>query len=790
MNYWLHRVTHESEVSNSLLTNGYLSIGYSDFCNLPNFTHDLNAANLDKYFMDVWGNLYRGRFSLLKFVAQMQIRDIVLVPQGNIFSVYEIESEAMPVSQLQLPDLKDAHGNAVTLNAKGLLQSEKSNHEWELGFVRKVKVLKTNIPRHGYADEALVARMKILSTNANISDLGASVEKVLEEAKKEVFIADKEEIFAIAAKTCTLKNNTQENGFIILDGTKYIIPIYQRPYAWKNEQISKFIQDIFLSYWGTDDVVIQEPMFIGTMQLSYKKEGVQEIIDGQQRLSTFLILLKVLHKEYADCDAMKNITFNWLETRVNNGEQQKYLEEFIEWGKDFDEKSLNPYIKNAYLIEKEFKEQIAIYPNSQPVSEDSNSKVEINISEFVEYLLSKIYFVVIETRAGLSKTLQIFNSINTTGLDLNGGDLFKIRMYEYLKDKKQQGEDAFQKISELYQKIDTLNDEAKRNVTNIEHILFIYQHIIIAKYSLPTSLYSLGSNTFFERLFDSILNVNQWTGFKNASNVELSIDEIDKIIDARYDWENSHRYIAEDLYSLYFIAHSRYSRYWILSFIFVFRFKERTDYKEQLSLFVKQLAKVYVIYSARYAKAVNEIHVFSQQLVSKILTASSPEEVVAFINSKKNESVGSVKSIISVDIAHNHKVKSLLCRLSAMLADEQYKSSDNSIIGYVHDFLWNPNIKIDIEHIQSYLDKDKNRREDILKEWAGYMNSIGNLMILEQDINRSISNSEYKDKIQKYPKSDFAIVKAQVQQYPEWNLELCKRRKEAEVQKISDYLLS
>lgn len=59
-----------------------------------------------------------------------------------------------------------------------------------------------------------------------------------------------------------------------------------------------------------------------------------------------------------------------------------------------------------------------------------------NIDSFVEYILNDILFVVIETVAGLSKTIQIFNTINTAGLDLNGDDLFKVRLYEYLHDIK------------------------------------------------------------------------------------------------------------------------------------------------------------------------------------------------------------------------------------------------------------------------------------------------------------------------------------------------------------------
>ena len=59
-----------------------------------------------------------------------------------------------------------------------------------------------------------------------------------------------------------------------------------------------------------------------------------------------------------------------------------------------------------------------------------------NIEKLLDYIREKLFFVVLETDATLSETLKIFDTINSTGLDLNGADMFKIRFYEYLSDKK------------------------------------------------------------------------------------------------------------------------------------------------------------------------------------------------------------------------------------------------------------------------------------------------------------------------------------------------------------------
>ena len=63
-------------------------------------------------------------------------------------------------------------------------------------------------------------------------------------------------------------------------------------------------------------------------------------------------------------------------------------------------------------------------------------------------------------------------------------------------------------------------------------------------------------------------------------------------------------------------------------------------------------------------------------------------------------------------------------------------------------------------------------------------------MILEQEINRSISNNPYELKIVRYPESNFSIVKNQPVQFMNWDLEKCLDRKEKETQKILDYIFN
>ncbi len=78
----------------------------------------------------------------------------------------------------------------------------------------------------------------------------------------------------------------------------YQIPIYQRPYQWGKEQCEELLNDLFENYedHGEDDY------FCGSLVFIQSDEGnkTYDIVDGQQRLSTFILLAKVLATLYSE----------------------------------------------------------------------------------------------------------------------------------------------------------------------------------------------------------------------------------------------------------------------------------------------------------------------------------------------------------------------------------------------------------------------------------------------------------------------------------------------------------
>lgn len=192
MNYWLHRIAYLENVSYPLLEKGYLSIGFSGFSNRT-FLRKVSNGDGD-YFEEQFDTAGEGRpkprarYSLWRFIAEMEQNDLVLVPDPwQTFSVYKIsEPHALIPASIQIEeDLEDWNGVKITRSRERMLILEGEEEPLDIGFLRKVEPVETEIPRYEYADAALTARMRIRQTNANISELEASVNAALAAFKQQ-----------------------------------------------------------------------------------------------------------------------------------------------------------------------------------------------------------------------------------------------------------------------------------------------------------------------------------------------------------------------------------------------------------------------------------------------------------------------------------------------------------------------------------------------------------------------------------------------------------------------------
>ncbi|MGL2758277.1 DUF262 domain-containing protein [Helicobacter pylori] len=228
----------------------------------------------------------------------------------------------------------------------------------------------------------------------------------------------------------------------------YQIPIYQRPYQWTKENCEKLLDDLFFNY--EDDR--ESDYFCGSLVLiaisKDSKVKTYDIVDGQQRLSTFILLAKVLADLYNGLDPeyleylqeswkdryteRKRLSFN---TIGSNAEYdfQDALEHFNDSQASKNKNNKNNYLENAVCLK------------------DYLKKKEIeDIDDFIEWLYSNVVFITIIC-PNIDKALRIFNVLSTRGLALNATDIFKGELLKELA-KEEDQKKLVSRWSALHQK--------------------------------------------------------------------------------------------------------------------------------------------------------------------------------------------------------------------------------------------------------------------------------------------------------------------------------------------------
>ena len=72
----------------------------------------------------------------------------------------------------------------------------------------------------------------------------------------------------------------------------FVIPEYQRPYAWSDEQVETLFEDLWEFTAGSGGTENNGSYFLGSIVSYENDDGEQEIIDGQQRIYLFVFTIK------------------------------------------------------------------------------------------------------------------------------------------------------------------------------------------------------------------------------------------------------------------------------------------------------------------------------------------------------------------------------------------------------------------------------------------------------------------------------------------------------------------
>ncbi len=525
----------------------------------------------------------------------------------------------------------------------------------------------------------------------------------------------------------------------------YQIPMYQRPYQWTEENCEKLLDDLFFNY--EDDR--ESDYFCGSLVLiaiskdSETNATTYDIVDGQQRLSTFILLAKVLATLY-DKDLNKT-SRDFLEKSLGDtdGEKRKRL--------IFDTIGLN--------AEKDFQNALDFFDDldaskgenskSNAPSKDKNSylknaiclknyleKKEIaDINGFIRWLYLKVIFIK-TTCSDISMALRIFSVLNARGLPLHAIDVFKVELLKKLAKEKDQEEFVSrwnalrQKCSENESKFPK-RKENKREKNAVE-ILFswylTYLHPVTSGKSME------------ERLADQFKRLNK-TPLEYLKGIENFYNAYCEVLEMQDRYAHLLSYLASDFWH-------------IILCISILHNYSQSEIETLKELLVKFYYQNWVAEQKEPKKQTN------CNIIKALKEKKSVENIASIVKKYLDDDNNKITQNFREKLKDDH------------LYEEHKKASKNSwlrpILILVEYFMSDDprpkRIEKDNFHVEHILPQNPNLSSQWAKDFSEeerelYTHSLANLTLLGGIKNSQASNLDFKDKKKIYMGEEIRLDK-------------------------------
>ena len=326
-------------------------------------------------------------------------------------------------------------------------------------------------------------------------------------------------------------NETKVEDFLSANKTQFVIPVYQRNYDWSTSQCKQLLNDILEV--GTNKKM--NAHFIGSIVYVhddvYTAARIKEltIIDGQQRLTTLTLIYLVLHslaKELKDEELVDEISETYLINKFAPEEEKLKLRPT-----ENNDKALK------YLLRCDESEEFQEF--SKLIDNFNYFKGRITKENYRSVLegLSKLMFVEISLDREKDDPQRIFESLNSTGLELSQADL--IRNYILMGLNRKNQNIIYRDYWEIIEKL--AKDEAS-NISKVSE--FIRDYLTLENNKIPnkgkvylefkdkypiTTIDNLKKNLFdiksFAKPYNKLINPKNET----ERNIRLQLEYINRL---------------------------------------------------------------------------------------------------------------------------------------------------------------------------------------------------------------------------------------------------------------------
>ena len=503
----------------------------------------------------------------------------------------------------------------------------------------------------------------------------------------------------------------------------YVIPNYQRQYSWVNEQLEELWSDLYESYINTPE----ECYFLGSIVVVDDGKGHHELVDGQQRITTLMIMLNVLAKTFPDINKNSDIL---LKGNLQKIKQLIYFDEGINRLQLQIDPNYNTSFKKAIINQDNYEN--FKYPTQANLKKDDPEYKFVNTAKFFydkfnELLKSEgqtvldgfVNFILFKTNiikticTNQSFAIKLFLVLNDRGLELSISDIIK----SYILDKY----DSNDRYNE--------NDKATFNYNwkSIEKISNDYE-FTIDDFMVYFEYYKLKSNPK-RQVTDELKKIIQ------SSEVVSLVDEMKSFAD---NLEKVYKSTLPVIYSMRYIPWQAYVMTALAS-------AYQVDYPDKEELFQSMRRFFYISWIS--GKTLNGIKQTSFNLIDAIVDKKTIDEINEmldkFIYGKRL--IRDVYQNLNDDVYGQNFLKALMLSI-------EYEIREKTNVGF-----YKINNSIHIDHIlpqqfDKRLDEWKNIDDVALAKT--YIHKLGNLALLLGSKNEEALNHGMNVKMNIYQGKD------------------------------------
>lgn len=533
----------------------------------------------------------------------------------------------------------------------------------------------------------------------------------------------------------------------INDDEIFCIPEYQREYSWNILQCDKLWQDIE-DFMNSDSA---DPYFFGTIIVDCSIDKTLSLIDGQQRTTTFLLLLKALlirigevlqelkrdeHTEAleeglkdsrnkileilykADVERRIAILKDWDKVKTvsilcNHSINEKYKGELeiIINAEDFDVTEHQCY-KNP--CRKKDNKYTNFFKNFKFFYENLKQCGESKLNSFAKTFLNQCQIIEIRSWQ-IEQAITMFNSLNSTGMPLSDANIISAQLYSKVGDDKIQFKNLWNNIIELSNRLNVAK------IINIDSVLqeYMYIHRAATKAYSQNDVTTPGVRAYYTIIRKDILD--------NPIELCQSFYKIVLI------WDEIKNFPIIKL----LLKFNENIKIYLISYLYRYNIEDISiDIVTQISECLIRLFAIREVMNIGYSSSLFKTFLFSENI--KLVD--------------NNISIQEIKEDFNIHINKYFK-------------QEEIKSSileyDKNILVYLNEYIYAKNKKLSFDftenvNIEHIMPASGNNIETIRKdasildkeEFRNIVNKLGNKILLEDNINKSLGNEWFKTKKQ------------------------------------------